>query len=328
MRVAFLVPLGKAMQIYELTQQSSTLNEANTLSSVTGAAGSAVAGVKNIGTAIASPFRDAGAAYSQATSGAKLNAWTDKAYRAWEGYVAKRLLPMDQAQQAAYVNGQDGKMKQDLLSFVQKNFFSNLDINNITNKQEVMSVIDSMVPAAQTPAPTTTQTPNFGTSGYAGQTTNAPTGMPATKTQMPTNMIPRTAPAPAVTATANVPKQNPTGRTTPGELAKAQAKWAAAAKQQPVTEAINKQGFLKLAQLAATAQQPTGRPRSAAPTPPGTQPVASIGSIIQKSGINPAILQTLGQTAIAALAQNNDSANSTGNPAADALLKSLGFTVQ
>ena len=70
------------MQIHELTQPKKTkLDEVNPLAAVTGAVGSAVAGAKNVGTAIASPFKNAGAAYSNQQSTAKINSWADRAYR-------------------------------------------------------------------------------------------------------------------------------------------------------------------------------------------------------------------------------------------------------
>ena len=354
------------MQIHELTQPKKTkLDEVNPLAAVTGAVGSAVAGAKNVGTAIASPFKNAGAAYSNQQSTAKINSWADRAYRTWEGYVQKRLLPMDPAQKSSYTSGQDGKMKQDLLSFVQKVFFGNLDMNHITNHQEVMGVIDSMLPAATkttTSQPTTSQPtqtttsqptqspeeirkakqgaavttaqdqmagkpaakPNFGTQtpGYGKITSNVPRVIPSTNTKMPTNMGTGAKAAPVATAASATAV--PVGRTTPDEMAKAQAKWAAAAKQQPVTEAVDKPGFLKLAQLAATAQQPLGQKQGQYNVATNTPP-ADIGPIMKQAGINPAILQTLGQSTITSLAKNNNAARKTGNPAADALLTSLGF---
>jgi len=418
------------MQIHELTQPKKTkLDEANPLAAVTGAVGSAVAGAKNVGTAIASPFKNAGAAYSNQQSTAKINSWADRAYRTWEGYVQKRLLPMDPAQKSSYTSGQDGKMKQDLLSFVQKVFFGNLDMNNITNHQEVMGVIDSMLPGATQPTtsqtttsqPTTSQpttptaagaptqpvakpttptapttnpagaiaqqrqqklgvaakvvqgqmaanpgprvpqspeeirkakqataaqaaqdqmagkppvtaaatTPNFGaqTPGYGPVTSNMPSAIPSTNTKLPTNMG-AGAKATPVTPVAKVPKVT-SGGPTPDERAAYDAKLKAALakqNQQTVTEAVDKPGFLKLAQLAATAQQPTGQKQGqynvAANTPP-----AGIGPIMKQAGINPAILQTLGQLTITSLAKKNNAARKTGNPAADALLTSLGFTL-
>jgi len=307
------------MQIHELTQPKKTkLDEANPLAAVTGAVGSAVAGAKNVGTAIASPFKNAGAAYSNQQSTAKINSWADRAYRTWEGYVQKRLLPMDPAQKSSYSSGQDGKMKQDLLSFVQKVFFGNLDMNNITNHQEVMGVIDSMLPGAT--APTTNP------AGAIAQQRQQKLGAAAkvAQGQMAANMGAGAKATPVTTAASATAV--PVGRTTPDEMAKAQAKWAALAKQQPVTEAVDKPGFLKLAQLAATAQQPTGQKQGQYNVATNTPP-AGIGPIMKQAGINPAILQTLGQLTITSLAKKNNAARKTGNPAADALLTSLGFTL-
>ena len=158
------------------------------------------------------------------------------------------------------------------------------------------------------------KTANFAGPGAYGKTT--------------TSFKPPTATASPATAPKSVPK----GPTTPDEMAKAQAKWnAAAAAQQPetMTEAVKYQPtsqskalFLKLAQLAASAQRSADTPAATGQTqqPGGTSPIATA---LGQAGVNTNQLSALG-SAIAP----NAKLSTTGNPAVDALLKNMGFTVQ
>jgi hypothetical protein len=161
------------------------------------------------------------------------------------------------------------------------------------------------------------KTANFAGPGGYGKTT--------------TSFKPPTASAPSATA-PNSPKSVTKGPTTPDEMAKAQAKWnAAAAAQQPetMTEAVKYQPtsqskalFLKLAQLAASAQRSADTPAATGQTqqPGGTSPIATA---LGQAGVNTNQLSALG-SAIAP----NAKLSTTGNPAVDALLKNMGFTVQ
>ena len=186
-----------------------------------------------------------------------------------------------------------------------------------------------------TPAATT---PNFGaqTPGYGPVTSNVPSAIPSTNMKLPTNMG-AGAKATPVTPVAKVPKVT-SGGPTPDERATYDAKLKAALakqNQQTVTEAVkyepssqSKALFLKLAQLAGTAQ------RSA--DTPGAAPAAGQYQQTQKSGGSAPIATALGRAGVntkqlAALGSAiapNATLKTTGNPSVDALLKNMGFTVQ
>ena len=136
------------MQIYELTQSKKPkLDEANPLAAVTGAVGNAVAGAKNLGTKIASPFKNAGSAYTSGQISAKTNSLGDKAFRAWSQFANQRMASMDDTEKQAYVAGTDGKMHQDLTAFVQKNMLGNQPFQNLTVGDDILKVINQIAPS-------------------------------------------------------------------------------------------------------------------------------------------------------------------------------------
>ena len=77
------------MQIHELTQKKQIELEEGVFDTLGGAVGKTVSGVKNVGSAIASPFKDVAQGYSTARQDQKVSAVADKAFRAWQKYVAQ-----------------------------------------------------------------------------------------------------------------------------------------------------------------------------------------------------------------------------------------------
>jgi hypothetical protein len=77
------------MQIHELTRKKKTELEEGIADTIGGAVGKTVSGVKNVGSAIASPFKDVAQGYSTARQDQKVSAMADKAFRAWQKYVAQ-----------------------------------------------------------------------------------------------------------------------------------------------------------------------------------------------------------------------------------------------
>jgi hypothetical protein len=160
------------------------------------------------------------------------------------------------------------------------------------------------------------KTANFAGPGAYGKTT--------------TSFKPPTATAPPATAPKSVAKGKvTTGGPTPAEKENLQKRIAAAAAQETMTEAIkyeptsqSKALFLKLAQLAASAQRSADTPAATGKTQQsgGNAPIAAA---LGQAGVNTNQLSALG-SAIAP----NAKLSTTGNPAVDALLKNMGFTVQ
>lgn len=375
------------MQIYEINQVP--LNEANPIAAVTGAVGKGVGAIKKAGTSVASPFRDAGAAYKSSQIAAKTNSLADKALRAWTQYVNQRISSMDDAEKQAYLSGSDKKMNQDLMSFVQKNMLGNQPFTNVNVGNDMLKVIGQIAPAQQaTPAAATSPAPQQQIAQKRQQklaaatkavdqqaapfskVTTAPAvwshdriptasprspiakstpatqptapvvgGVPQTKatTMMPTNMGQGATVVPGAKSKPTAIKAAPpAGAPTAAEYSKLDDKIKAAlAKQEPqanLSEATvayqptqaHKDAFVKLAQLAATAQRPADT-QSMKKTLPGTQPSAGttpIANALGKAGVNTKQLAALG-TAIAP----NATLKSTGNASVDALLKNMGFQI-
>ena len=72
------------MQIHEITQKKQ-LDE-GLASSLGGAAGQTVSGIKNVGSAIASPFKNIAQGYKQGRADQTISMLSDKAYRNWQNY--------------------------------------------------------------------------------------------------------------------------------------------------------------------------------------------------------------------------------------------------
>ena len=77
------------MQIHELTRKKPLELDEGLGDDLGGAAGGAVNMVKNVGSAIASPFKDVAQGYKSARQDQKVSAMADKAFRVWQSYVAQ-----------------------------------------------------------------------------------------------------------------------------------------------------------------------------------------------------------------------------------------------
>ena len=75
------------MQIHELTKKKNTQLDEGVGDAIGGAAGSAVSGVKRVGSAIASPFKDVAMGYQTGRADQRTAALADKFQRAWQQYA-------------------------------------------------------------------------------------------------------------------------------------------------------------------------------------------------------------------------------------------------
>ena len=134
------------MQIHELTQKKK-LDEAwgeDPITDLGQAAGKAVSGVKNVGSAIASPFKDVAGGYKDARMDQKVSAVADKAYRAWKSYESQLLTTNPTART-------DGQYEQALLAFVNKNLLGGMYLPNVINKDKITALVKQIsgTPAQQ-----------------------------------------------------------------------------------------------------------------------------------------------------------------------------------
>jgi hypothetical protein len=74
------------MQIHEITQKKSNQLDEALGSGLGGAVGKTVSGIKNVGSAIASPFTNIAQGYKQGRADQTISMLSDKAYRAWQNY--------------------------------------------------------------------------------------------------------------------------------------------------------------------------------------------------------------------------------------------------
>jgi hypothetical protein len=172
------------MQIHELTRKKNTELEEGIADTIGGAVGKTVSGVKNVGSAIASPFKNVAQGYSTARQDQKVSAMADKAFRAWQKYVAQ--LEQSIAAQPAPVTA---------------------PVKTAPGTTAATATKDAGATAtpAPTTAPATTATPNYGAQTGAGAkvTYNQPTGgIPNTNTTQPTNTIGPKTPGATVTTPA------------------------------------------------------------------------------------------------------------------------------
>ena len=102
-----------------------------------GVAGKTVAGVKSLGSAIASPFKQVGQAYKQAGVAQKAAGTAGKAQQAWNSYLENLQNTQQVTPQVAETN---------LRAWVQKNLLGNLayQYDQLTNKNEIEDMIKSI----------------------------------------------------------------------------------------------------------------------------------------------------------------------------------------
>ena len=75
------------MQIHELTRKKNTQLDEGVGDAIGGAAGQTVSGIKSVGSAIASPFKDVAAGYQTGRADQRTAALADKFQRAWQQYA-------------------------------------------------------------------------------------------------------------------------------------------------------------------------------------------------------------------------------------------------
>jgi hypothetical protein len=139
------------MQIHELTLKTKTQVDEGIADTLGAAAGKAVSGVKNVGSAVAAPFKDVAGGYKAGRQDQKVNAMADKAYRAWKGYEAQLLKADPKARES-------GQLEQQLLAFVNKNLLGGMYLPNVINKDKIISLVKQIGganPGATKTAPTT-----------------------------------------------------------------------------------------------------------------------------------------------------------------------------
>ena len=200
------------MQIRELTQKKQIELEEGISSEIGDVAGQVVSGVKNVGSAIASPFKDVAQGYRSARADQKVSALADKAFRIWQNYVAqveqsiaKQPAPAPAAATTSITVVQTKKTD------TGSTHTANANNPNKTAPGATTPPATTTAPAATTPPATTKPNYNAQTGAGAKVTYNQPTGIPKVNTIQPDNAIgPKT---PGVTVTT------PAGTTTPATVA-------------------------------------------------------------------------------------------------------------
>ena len=205
------------MQIHELTRKKNTELEEGWADPVSGGIGKLAGGgvnlVKNLGGAIASPFKDVAQGYRSARQDQKVSALADKAFRIWQNYVAQ--VEQSIAKQPATVAPKADATKDAVAPGAPANTMANVPVSK-TNKPtpgnpNATPATPTTAPAATTPPATTKPNYNAQTGAGAKVTYNQPTGIPKVNTIQPANAIgPKT---PGVTVTT------PAGTTTPATVA-------------------------------------------------------------------------------------------------------------
>jgi hypothetical protein len=225
------------MQIHELTQKKQIELEEGILDTIGGAVGKTVSGVKNVGSAIASPFKDIAQGYSTARQDQKISVVADKAFRAWQKYVAQLeqsiavqpatttapvkddpkdppdnpppgggAAKVDATKDAAAPGAPTTPQSADATARGEQNkgFGFNRDTGVAFNSQAEKDALKAQAGSAlvaTTPPATIPAKPNYGTQTGAGAnvTYNQPIGVPKVNTTQPANAIgPKT---PGVTVT-------------------------------------------------------------------------------------------------------------------------------
>ena len=143
------------MQIHEITQRRTSQVDEGIGSAIGGALGKGIGAVKKVGTAVASPFRDAAAGYRGGKVNAQVGAIADKAYRAWSTY-------RQQLDQAAPTGKADpATVEKQLLAFVAQNLLKGKTLSTLINKQQILDVVKKI--ATTTPSSTGGTTTATGT---------------------------------------------------------------------------------------------------------------------------------------------------------------------
>jgi hypothetical protein len=130
------------MQIHEITQY--TQLDEGIGSALGGLAGKISAGASALGQKI-SPTGDFKAAYNEKLRSQQTKLVADKAYKAWANYAQElRAAIKDPVKLQAFDNRTDQLYKQSLTAFVQKNLLGGAYLPNLTNKNEILELIDKL----------------------------------------------------------------------------------------------------------------------------------------------------------------------------------------
>ena len=166
-------------------------------SAIGGLAGKVAGGINKVGTAVASPFRDAAAGYRGGKVDAKTASIADKAYRAWSAY-------RQQLDKAAGGQADPKTLEKQLLAFVSKNLLGGKQLSNLINKDQILKLVKQIATGGQLQqAPAKTAPP-----AQAAQSTGARMGKASVaKTKTPTAKTPAGKTAPGAGAFGQMTKQ-------------------------------------------------------------------------------------------------------------------------
>ena len=170
------------MQIYELTQKKKSELDEGFGSAIGGLAGAGVNAIKDVGSAIASPFKDVGQSYTSARQDQKVSAMADKAFRVWGNYVAQ--LEQSIAKQPAPVTKKEPEKEEPPVGG------ANANATKDAAAPGAPTTANATPGTTATPAPTTaTAKPNYGAQTGAGTTVTykQPTSVPNPNAPQPTN---------------------------------------------------------------------------------------------------------------------------------------------
>lgn len=139
------------MQIHELTQKKPRVDEA--FADVVRGVSS---GLSRVAYAAASPKRglsDIKSAWQQGKVAAQAQKLADQSQAAWNRYVQNWEATMDPDEKAKFATRkQDGGLyKRQLTAWVQKNMLSGLPLSSVTNRSEILAVIDDLSEPRQIP---------------------------------------------------------------------------------------------------------------------------------------------------------------------------------
>ena len=137
------------MQIHELTQKKTQQVDEGIGSTLGSMAGKVAGGINKVGTAVASPFRDAAAGYRGGKVDAKTASIADKAYRSWSAYRQQldKNAPGGKADPAT--------IEKQLMAFVSKNLLGGQYLPNLINKDQIIGLVKQIAGsnvATQAPA--------------------------------------------------------------------------------------------------------------------------------------------------------------------------------
>ena len=161
------------MQIHEITIKKNTQVEEGVFDTIGGAVGRTVSGVKNVGSAIAAPFKDVAQGYSTARQDQKVSAVADKAFRAWQKYVSQleQSIAVQPAPTPATTTSSTGGQTQKTAT-------------GLTHKASANNP-NKTAPGTTTPGATATTSSTGGQTGAGAKVTYPATGTAATTPAKP-----------------------------------------------------------------------------------------------------------------------------------------------